>query len=108
MSAKPVSSVSLLLRRADLVDDRVALLRRFANVVLEDGRRPEFALGPLLRAMEEHPDDLALFEMYEKAARASGHYEELLRAYDKRCRAATEPAQRWPLMLHAAEISPPT
>ncbi|MBI5489970.1 MAG: hypothetical protein HY905_21730 [Deltaproteobacteria bacterium] len=94
----------LLLRRADLVDDRVALLRRFANVVLEDGRRPEFSLGPLLRAMEEHPDDLSLFEMYEKAARASGHYEDLLRAYDKRCRAATEPAQRWPLMMHAGEI----
>ncbi|MBN1773213.1 MAG: tetratricopeptide repeat protein [Deltaproteobacteria bacterium] len=93
-----------LLRRADLADDRVALLRRFADVVLQDGRRPEFALGPLLRAMEEHPDDPSLFEMYEQAARASGHYEDLLRAYDKRCRAAQEPAERWPLMMHAAEI----
>lgn len=94
----------ILLRRADLAEDRVALLRRFAEVVLQDGRRPEFALGPLLRAMEEQPDDPSLFEMYEKAARASGHYEDLLRAYDKRCRAAREPAERWPLMMHAAEI----
>jgi|GEM_PF-2498108 len=94
----------ILLRRADLAEDRVALLRRFADVVLQDGRRPEFALGPLLRAMEEQPDDPSLFEMYEKAARAAGHYEDLLRAYDKRCRAAREPAERWPLMMHAAEI----
>jgi tetratricopeptide (TPR) repeat protein len=93
-----------LLRRADLVDDRVALLRRFASTVLDDGRRPEFALGPLLRAMEEHPDDNSLFESYEKAARASGHYEDLLRAYDKRCRLATEPQARWPHMLRAAEV----
>jgi len=94
----------VLLRRADLAEDRVALLRRFTDVVLQDGRRPEFALGPMLRAMQEQPDDPSLFERYEKAARASGHYEDLLRAYDKRCRAAREPAERWPLMMRAAEI----
>jgi tetratricopeptide (TPR) repeat protein len=93
-----------LLRRADLAEDRVALLRRFATVVLEDGRRPEFALGPILRAMEEQPDDRELFETYERAARAAERFEDLLRVYDKQVRAAAEPAERWNLMLRAAEI----
>lgn len=94
----------IMLRRADLSDDRVAMLRRFASVVLDDGRKPEFALGPLVHAMEERPDDEELFDLYDRAARSAACWDDLLRALDKRCRSAADQGRRAELMLRAAEV----
>jgi len=86
------------------VDGRIMLLRRFAKIVWKEGKFPQGAVIPLLRATEERPEDNEIFDEFHKAALEAKEYEVLLEALDKRFKVATEKGDRIELKLRMSRI----
>jgi len=85
-------------------DGRIMLLRRFAKIVWKEGKFPQGAVIPLLRATEERPEDQDIFDEFHKAALEAKEYEVLLDALDKRFKTATEKGDRLELKLKMSRI----
>jgi tetratricopeptide (TPR) repeat protein len=91
-------------RGIDDVEGRTMLLRRFSDVVWKQGGFARGAVMPLLRAVEEMPDDVELFEQFHEAALEAGEYQELLGAFEKKFRSSTDNEERIEIKLRMARI----
>jgi len=94
-----------LLRRTEDKAAKKRLLLRHAAILEGPGRDPSAALDRVLRACALAPSDDAVLAEAERLARAAGRAEELLVAYDRRRKEATDDAGRIEALLRAALLA---